>query len=562
MKRKVIFLGLLLTFLAILSGMKLVAFVFAVLDAVTVQEGKISGLAATTLDVIWVPDNYTTIQAAIDAAHAGDTIMVRNGTYHENIKVNKTLELIGENFPVIRGRHLGFWGRPTVSILADNVTLTGFEIQHEVGRPEMDFGIDLMASKCNISGNIIRYNLEGITAGDNNFISNNTIEHNEGTGIGCSGPGNYISENVITNNGGGVFFPSPSNTLINNTIFNCEGGITLWANETIMRGNNMTGNDCHFYFDGGKKLNLYIQDIDESNTIDGKPMYYWINQHDKMIPSDAGYVALVNCTNVTVCGLDLKRNGHGVLMAFTENSTIYNCNMSNNIFGIFMWASCNNTIYHNNLVNNTFQVGNMESWYPLPTQLPPNTWDDTYPSGGNYWSNYADTDSYSGLYQNETESDGMGDKTRIIDTNNQDNFPLMAPISTFDVGVWNGTTYDVDVITNSTLSNFQLDTTQKTLSFNVTGEIGLGFCRVTIPNIIIQNMWQGNYTVRVNDNLWTFTNWTTTENTYIYFTYQHPQNKITITPEFPSAIILPLFMAITMVALIFHTLKAKKKNPF
>jgi len=46
---------------------------------------------------IIVPDIYPTIQAAINAASAGDTIYVRNGTYYENVVVNKTISLIGEN---------------------------------------------------------------------------------------------------------------------------------------------------------------------------------------------------------------------------------------------------------------------------------------------------------------------------------------------------------------------------------------------------------------------------------------------------------------------------------
>jgi outer membrane protein assembly factor BamB len=56
-----------------------------------------------------------------------------------------------------------------------------------------------------------------------------------------------------------------------------------------------------------------------------------------------------------------------------------------------------------------------------------NVWDDSYPSGGNYWSNYAGTDLYSGPYQNITGSDGIGDTPYIIDANNRDNYPLMQP---------------------------------------------------------------------------------------------------------------------------------------
>jgi uncharacterized protein (DUF2141 family) len=55
----------------------------------------------------------------------------------------------------------------------------------------------------------------------------------------------------------------------------------------------------------------------------------------------------------------------------------------------------------------------------------PNTWDDGYPSGGNYWSDYSGTDVYSGPYQNVTGSDGIGDIPYVIDANNTDHYPLV-----------------------------------------------------------------------------------------------------------------------------------------
>jgi len=55
------------------------------------------------------------------------------------------------------------------------------------------------------------------------------------------------------------------------------------------------------------------------------------------------------------------------------------------------------------------------------------SWDDDYPSGGNYWSNYTGVDVKSGSYQNETGSDGIGDTPYIIDANNIDDYPLVVP---------------------------------------------------------------------------------------------------------------------------------------
>jgi hypothetical protein len=59
-----------------------------------------------------------------------------------------------------------------------------------------------------------------------------------------------------------------------------------------------------------------------------------------------------------------------------------------------------------------------------------NNWDCDYPSGGNFWSNHNGTDEKRGDGQNQTGSDGICDAPFIIDSNNTDRYPLMAP--------WNG----------------------------------------------------------------------------------------------------------------------------
>jgi len=101
-----------------------------------------------------------------------------------------------------------------------------------------------------------------------------------------------------------------------------------------------------------------------------------------------------------------------------------------------------NIIYHNSFANNTRQVRCKSV----------NMWDDGYPSGGNYWSDYSGKDLYSGPYQNETGSDCIGDTPYRINDDNQDRYPLMyqwpditPPTTTND---YNGQWHASDIIVN------------------------------------------------------------------------------------------------------------------
>jgi len=121
--------------------------------------------------------------------------------------------------------------------------------------------------------------------------------------------------------------------------------------------------------------------------------------------------------NNTIFGNYITDNFYGIYLYSSSNS-IYGNNITNNEIGIKLEASSNNFIYHNNFINNTQQA------YIIPLGYA-NFWDDGYPSGGNYWSNYTDVDQYSGPYQNETGSDGIWDHPYVIDENNRDNYPIV-----------------------------------------------------------------------------------------------------------------------------------------
>jgi nitrous oxidase accessory protein len=136
---------------------------------------------------ITVPDDYSSIQQAIDNAVAGDVILVRNGTYHENITVNKRLSLIGLNGtqrPVIDGGGAAI----VVKISADGVLLQGFNVTNSssydsYGDSHLGGGIQIFgASECVIANNTACNNLVcgiSLVNANNNTITNNTCAKNE-----------------------------------------------------------------------------------------------------------------------------------------------------------------------------------------------------------------------------------------------------------------------------------------------------------------------------------------------------------------------------------------------
>ncbi|NLE05545.1 MAG: DUF1565 domain-containing protein, partial [Crenarchaeota archaeon] len=155
----------------------------------------------------------------------------------------------------------------------------------------------------------------------NNIIINNTITNNT-YGINCAlfTSNNTITENTITGNECGIYISySPYNVLRGNRL--SENLYNLWV-------------DCLLSHQGYG----FINDIDSSNTVDGKPVYYWVGETNKTVPSDAGYVALIKCWGITVEGLTLSHNGQGVLLVETNNSKVTQNNITQNNYGVSLFG--------------------------------------------------------------------------------------------------------------------------------------------------------------------------------------------------------------------------------
>lgn len=134
--------------------------------------------------VFYVPDNYSTIQEAVNAANAGDMIVVRDGTYNENINVNKRLTIKSENGSANCIVQAASSNDHIFDVRVDYVNINGFTVKGATADPHYTAGIYLYrADYCNISNNNVSNNMyDGICLYDssnNNIIINNNANLNQ-----------------------------------------------------------------------------------------------------------------------------------------------------------------------------------------------------------------------------------------------------------------------------------------------------------------------------------------------------------------------------------------------
>jgi len=254
-----------------------------------------------------------------------------------------------------------------------------------------------------------------------------------------------------------------------------------------------------------------------------------IISQNNILSNDFGLFLERSSSYNRITGNHIINNTEGVLLSDSKHNKIIGNTIAYNGLGIELQNSSTNIIFHNNFDNNEQQVYDFSSDYPwLPPSI--NKWSDSYPSGGNYWSDYEGIDIYCGPNQNQPGSDGIGDTAYVIDENNADYYPLMGLLSKLKVSPEQA----FDIISNSTIKDFQYNELGKTLILHVsnkTSEQTCGFCRITIPHALISP----SYNVAVNDVPIPYS--TIFENetlSIIYFTYEHSIVEIKITQSPPT----------------------------
>jgi len=167
---------------------------------------------------------------------------------------------------------------------------------------------------------------------------------------------NTISGNTLAYNSYGIYLSGGSqNTIAGNTITNNAIGINVMSSSKNMLRDNQMGNDYNLAVYGTEPSH-FDNDIDDSNMVNGKKVYYLIGESDLAIDSvtfpDVGYLALVNCQNISVYNLELTGNGQGILLAYTTDSTIYDSQITGNYVGVGLFAATNNFISTNEIAHN------------------------------------------------------------------------------------------------------------------------------------------------------------------------------------------------------------------
>ena len=169
---------------------------------------------------------------------------------------------------------------------------------------------------------------------------------------GTGGPAKVttVSNNTIANNTCGIIVNdfSAANVFSDNRVENNVYGVQLYSfaqpSGNVFRNNAFINNN-YSISDGSDKFN----DMDTSNTVNGKPVYYWIDKHDTAVPSNAGCVVLKNCSGIAVQNLRLSNNGQAVLLCGTTGSTVTGNVLTGNAEGITLRGSSNNEISGNTI---------------------------------------------------------------------------------------------------------------------------------------------------------------------------------------------------------------------
>ncbi len=259
------------------------------------------------------PVDFYTIQSAVTNASDGDTIFVYNGTYQEEVRINKRIRLIGEdNQSTVIENYRGI----PVKITADEVEVSGFTI--------------------NGSGSALNEAGIFIQKADNVSIYDNILKNQYLHGIYISSSGySYLDNNRMY--GPGI--------VINCALFPESMDVSFYEyREIIKKG----------YF-GEINTDYTSHTITTSNKVNSKSVYYYKFKNGGKVPADAGQVILTKCENMQISDQSMEGGNIGISLIGSSgiqvhNNTIKNCTR----FGISIDYAGKNVVKDNKFLNDGF----------------------------------------------------------------------------------------------------------------------------------------------------------------------------------------------------------------
>jgi nitrous oxidase accessory protein len=325
--------------------------------------------------VVGSAGEFVDVRKAIREAAAGDTILVRGGTYEGNLVLDKPVVLEGAGWPVLHGTGKG----SVVTVVAAGCSIRGFKIEHSGGMlVEEDSGVLLKSDANRVEHNQLRDVLFGIYffRSSHNTVAGNLLYGRKELGFGERGAGIHI-------------WNSAGNTLVQNTITDMRDGMYLQnADDSVIRGNRVFGvrYGLHYMYSND---NIFEDNVFENNVAGAAIMYSRdIRFRRNAFAHNRGFSSFgvlfqdsENCFSEQNLFVD---NVVGIFMEALRDSRFERNLIASNDTAIQAFASAE----RNNFVRNNF-VANLS-----PISIVGKTsniqWDRE--ETGNYWSDYSGYD--------------------------------------------------------------------------------------------------------------------------------------------------------------------------
>lgn len=190
-----------------------------------------------------------------------------------------------------------------------------------------------------------------LKSADGNVVINNTCESNRIAGVYLEdSENNSVSSNRLLRNGNGLLLKSSSrNGILGNTVEGNEYGISMkGSGGNMLRENMLASNRYNLRIEAGNLGDLRLisdprarmddnsfnQSIDESNTIDGRPVLYLVGARNVSIDKSYGFVGLIDCENVSVRNQSISNSSAAIMLVGTIDSVISDSRLSRSEIGL------------------------------------------------------------------------------------------------------------------------------------------------------------------------------------------------------------------------------------